>query len=103
METLIFCFGVTAIYAVNFLIAKALSWVFVEWKGPVANVKPFSCRPCFSFWLTFIGGAVLAFLLSAPIEAPAVRWFVAYLLCVVGGLSGLVNYFQLINKVKIVK
>lgn len=64
METLIFLVGVTAIVALNALLAFTLGWLFTEVVRLPLNFKPFTCRPCLTFWFTVVLGIVLALILT---------------------------------------
>lgn len=101
METQLFCIAVAAVYAVNFLVAWALAWAFTEFRGPLFRFKPFNCRGCMSFWLTFLPGLWLARLLSGPIEVDTVRQVIAFLLYGVAFLSALINYLYIKIKFKV--
>lgn len=85
--------GYAAIYAANVLIMYLLAWFLTE-KIRLVQVKPFNCRACMAFWLTFLAGVVLAFVLESG--APG-RWFL------VGWafLTALINYLYINAKFKI--
>lgn len=101
METLIFCFTVAAVYACNFLVGRGLGWLLTEFRGPLLRFKPFNCRGCMTFWLTFLPGLALARLFSNPIEAEGVRDVIAFLLSVVAFLSSFINYLYIKIKFKV--
>lgn len=64
MEETLYFVGATAL---NALIAYVLGWLFVEFRRPVFNFKPFNCRPCFTFWASmFISIAVYRLVLGLP-------------------------------------
>ena len=98
METLIFLIGVTAIVAINSLVAFVLGWLFTEkWRLPL-RFKPFNCRPCLTFWLTaglnFIFAWIVApyFLRNGLV---ADRLVVIYGVAGVGVLLGLLNFIYI--------
>ena len=52
----LYLLGIAAITAGNMLTAWNLGRYFTEVRRPVLNFKPFNCRPCFTFWATFVIG-----------------------------------------------
>lgn len=94
MEALIYFIGSAALTAANVLISNVLGWVFTEWKRPVFNVKPFSCRPCLTFWFTAGFGMVIA---VAQSRDGVTFW----LLALIAFLSGLINFYYIQSKIKI--
>lgn len=64
MDTLIFLVGVTAIVTLNALLAFTLGWLFTEVVRLPLKFKPFTCRPCLTFWFTVVLGVVLALILT---------------------------------------
>lgn len=96
METLIYLIQITALLAANWLVAKYLSWVLTEWKRPLFQFKPFSCRPCLSFWLTCGMGAPLVVYIAD-------EWHdvITYLLALAVVLSAFLNYIVINSKIQI--
>lgn len=56
----------------NLLIAYVLGWLATEWRSPLLPFKPFNCRPCFSFWLCWVGLAVTYHYLTPMPWLPAI-------------------------------
>jgi hypothetical protein len=104
MGTLIFLICVTAIVALSALLAYTLGWLFTEVIRLPLNFKPFTCRPCLSFWFNVILGVVLAFD-AAPFfpgaDNPDTRFTVTYGLTGVGILAGFINYLYIKLKFRI--
>lgn len=84
METITIILLLTA----NILTSNALGYLATL--KPWPNVKPFNCRECFTFWLTVIGGALIAY----DREAWALILFA-------GLLSAFLNYFYITSKIKV--
>lgn len=83
--------GIAALIAGNLHIASVLAWYHTEYKKPLVSVKPFTCRPCFTFWVTLAGG----FALSA-----ALSWhWIAATIAALG--MGLINYYRVKNLITI--
>ena len=93
METVLYLLGISALYGVNYLVGKALGWATTEFRGPLIDVKPFNCRGCMTFWLTFIPGTVLAFFVTEGVGV--------YLLSMVAALSAYINYLYIKFKSKV--
>ncbi len=95
MDTLIFLIGVTAIIAVNSLIAFVLGWLLTEVIILPLNFKPFNCRPCLTFWVTALLNFIWAWVVAPYfIQRGLVsdRITVMYGIAGVGVLAGLINF-----------
>ena len=77
-----------ALIIVNAVAANYLGWLLTEWKRPLFNFKPFSCRPCLTFWLTLAMGAAIIYLCGSAVVAAAVL------------STALTNYFIIKSKIK---
>lgn len=104
METVFFLLGVTSLVVVNTLLAFVLGWLLTEIVRLPLNFKPFTCRPCLTFWFTAILGVMLA-LIVAPyfpgVEIPEVRTAVTFGLIGVGVLMGFINFLYVKLKFRI--
>lgn len=56
MEELLKYAGATGL---NALLAFTLGWLLTEFRRPLFNFKPFNCRPCLTFWLSFVLSVVV--------------------------------------------
>lgn len=95
MDTLIFLIGVTAIIALNSLVAFALGWLLTEVFILPLNFKPFNCRPCLTFWLTALLNFVFAWLVAPYFIRHGLvvdRLTIIYGVAGVGVLAGLLNF-----------
>ena len=104
MDTLIFLTGVTAIIALNSLIAYVLGWLLTEVVRLPLNFKPFNCRPCLTFWFTVLLNYILSWLVAPYF---ACRGLVVngltliYGITGIGVLTGLINFLYIKLKFKI--
>ena len=98
MDTVLHTCGIAALYVANVLIMYALAWFFTEVIRLPWKVKPFTCRECLAFWLTLIGGIVLAFIVTVP---DCARTFSRLTLCGSAVLMGLINYLYIKIKFRI--
>lgn len=104
METLIFLFGVAALLVVNALVAFLLGYVFTEVVRLPLSFKPFTCRPCLTFWFTVLLGVVLACFITPyfpGVEVAQVRTVVRFGLILAGALMGLISYLYIKLKFKV--
>ncbi|CCZ05902.1 unknown [Odoribacter sp. CAG:788] len=104
MNTVIFLSGVAAIVAFNAFIAFTLGWLFTEVIRLPLNFKPFTCRPCLTFWFTVIQGVILALILTPYFpwaENLQVSTVIRFGLIGVGVLTGLINFLYIKLKFKI--
>lgn len=104
METLIFLLGVAALVVVNALVAFLLGYVFTEVVRLPLRFKPFTCRPCLTFWFTVVLAFVLA-LFVVPyfpgVDSAPVRTVIRFGLISVGALMGLISYLYIKLKFRI--
>lgn len=90
--------GIAAILFAISLVSNGLAYLFTEvWPLPIKR-KPFSCYGCLAFWLTFIFGTVLAFVVRRYFDAMETRNVVTYGVIGLAFTLGLINY--LIVKIK---
>lgn len=104
METLIFLTGVAAIVAANALVAYVLGWLFTEVLRLPLNFKPFTCRPCLTFWFTSVMGIAVSLFLTPYFpgtEILPVRTIVLFGLIGAGILTGLINFLYIKLKFRI--
>jgi hypothetical protein len=104
METVIFLIGITALVVCNALLAYFLGWLFTEVVRLPLNFKPFTCRPCLTFWFTVLQGILLALLLMPcfpAAEIPVVRTTVIFGLIGVGVLMGFINFLYIKLKFRV--
>lgn len=88
METIL---SYLAVSACAMFTAWELARYFVEVRRPLFNFKPFNCRPCFTFWVTF------AMCLICSALAPF-----GFVWCVLGSaVLSLINYLLIKSKTKI--
>lgn len=95
MDTLIFLIGVTAIVALNSLIAFVLGWLLTEVIILPLNFKPFNCRPCLTFWFTVLLNFVLAWIVAPYFIRRGLvldRLTLIYGIAGVGVLAGFINF-----------
>jgi len=85
MEQFIYMVGITALLIANSLIACGLAWLLTEVVHLPWKVKPFNCRGCLSFWLSFVVGSVLAYFVTHKLET-------RFCLVVIAFLTGIINY-----------
>lgn len=96
MEVVYFSIAVWLVYLCNLVVSSWLSWLLVDWKGPIFHFKPFSCRPCLTFWLTLaLGVAAAAILHTSEV--------VFYLLLALGVLTSFINYYYIKSQINIVE
>lgn len=95
MEPLILTLADAGMLLVIALIANVLGYVLTEVFDPVIAVKPFTCRPCLTFWLTLLGGWAFSWYVKPDLLAD----FWPVLATV---LLAFINYLYLITKIKIV-
>lgn len=104
MEAIIFLTGVAAILAVIALLAHLLGWVLTEVTALPWDFKPFNCRPCLTFWLTWGGIALCAPIIGAKLAAAGItctRGAAIYALVLVGALLGVANFWYVKSKTNI--
>ena len=88
----------------NELIMYILSWLFTDKIQPLINRKPFNCRECMAFWLTCIGGILIALLVlkrSSIFPTIKVLRFGRLMVMGIAVVSGLLNYLYIKSKFKI--
>lgn len=98
MDTLIFLIGVTALIAAASLIGWALGWLFTEVIRLPLNFKPFTCRPCLTFWATAGLNFVLAWVIAPYFMRRGLvvdRLTLIYGLTGIGALAGLINFLTI--------
>jgi|SRR5690349_5641756 len=100
METALYLLKITTLLAANWLVANALSWLLTEWKRPLFKFKPFSCRPCMSFWLTCITGAPLVLFIADEWQYRSGA-VITFLLALTVLLSAFLNYVIINSKIQI--
>lgn len=88
----LYVLGIAAVIAGNLLVAWELGRYFTEVRRPIFNFKPFNCRPCFTFWASFIM-VCLAF--GVVIGTP---WWVDIL---AAALAAFINYKIVTSKFKV--
>lgn len=91
ISSIIYFAGLAVVFAGNLLIGWDLGRFFTEERRPLLDRKPFNCRPCFTFWVTF----AIAWLSSAAFSRP---WWVDLL---AAGTLALTNFIILKTKYKI--
>jgi hypothetical protein len=104
MQTLVFILVAAAVMLANALIAWVLAWFFTEVIILPIKKKPFNCRGCMSFWLTWLMGVAWAFVLVryvAPVLNTEARVIVIAGLIGVAFLVGLINYLYIKTKFRI--
>ena len=105
MQTLVFMAVCIAVMLVNFLFSFVLGWFLTEAVKLPWDKKPFNCRGCLSFWLTFLLGTLWAFALvfriAPDILNAAGRAIVIVGLSGVAFLSGIISYLYINSKIKI--
>ena len=104
MSTFIFSFLVLLALLCNTLIMYVLAWLLTEKIKLRITVKPFSCRECLSFWLTLLGGIVIAFaILKRGPVFPTVQaqQFARLIVVYAAAFLGFVNYLYIKSKFKI--
>lgn len=105
MDLLLFILTNAAVMVANALTAWALAWLFTEQIVLPWKVKPFNCRACLSFWITWVLGTVYAVVLSFNWQGPELsteaRLIIIAGLIGVAFLVGLINYLYIKAKFKI--
>ena len=104
MDTLIFLIGVSAIVALNSLIAYTLGWLFTEVILLPLNFKPFNCRPCLTFWFTALLNFAFAWIVAPYFIRRGLaldRLTLIYGIAGVGVLMGLINFLYIKLKFRI--
>ena len=104
MNTIIFLIGVAALIVVNSLLAFVLGWLFTEVFPLPLKFKPFSCRPCLTFWLNVLLGVSLALLITPYFpgsDNPDICTVIRFGLIGVGMLMGLICFLYIKLKFRI--
>lgn len=104
MQMLFFILTVIAVLAFNALVSYVLAWCVTEHWRPLINVKPFNCRGCLSFWLTFLMSFFWAYDLVTQclyIEDAETRVIIYTGAVLASGLLGLINYLIVKSKFKV--
>lgn len=75
---------ITALILCNLLVCNDLARFHTEFKKPLFNFKPFTCRECLTFWYTLLGGFIVAAVFGwhwtvAAIAAVGMAFFNYYL------------------------
>lgn len=95
MDTWIFLIGVTAMIAVNSLIAYALGWLFTEVIILPMNFRPFNCTQCLTFWFTVLLDFALAWIVAPCFLRRGLvldRLTLIYGITGIGVLAGYINF-----------
>lgn len=102
MEQVLQACGVAALYFGNALIMYALGWLLTEVFALPWKFKPFNCRECLTFWLTAVGGVVLAMLVPRHLSVcQDGRVLLSTGLTGVSVLLGLTNFLYVKSKIQI--
>lgn len=102
MDTLLNVCGVAVLFVANVLVMYLLAWFLTSVITLPMKFKPFNCRPCLAFWLTLVGGIVIAFIVAphTPVCREG-RGFLRWWLIGVAFLTAIIHYQYLKIKFKV--
>ena len=104
MEAILQITGVAILLIVFAAVAHVVAYLLTEFSNWKIPGKPFNCRACLTFWLTFLGVAAAAPEVAGWLVAEGITigtGITVFAINLVGGLLGLANFFYVKSKTKI--
>lgn len=92
MKDALFLLVIDVAYICNALIMWVLAWYLTEKAPRQIPVKPFNCRPCLTFWLTFLGCAGVTFMAPELLPSANNYWAVVIVLLPLALMIALISF-----------
>ena len=94
MEPNIKGFAISLIFIAIALLSNKIGDLLTRKTDPLLNFRPFNCRPCLTFWLTFLLGSLISIIATS-------EDFARLALIAQSAVVGLINYVVTKSKFKI--
>ena len=101
MDTLILMLSVVGALVITTLVGNVLGYFLTEVVHPLINAKPFNCRPCLTFWLVALLGAISGICLFWGL--PVYGYLLSYAAICGAVLLGLLSFLFINKNITILK